>query len=267
MKLERNTNGLKKAAQAKREKAFEDVDKGIRKLLKEGQSINFSRVAEAAGVSKAWLYREPKVKERIETLRDQSKQGKKLPRKISATEASTKALNVTLQERIKKVEAENRDLRKQNETIYGQLVRLRELERQLERTKAENEQLRNRDIRPKSMRIGFSQELESLGVRMNSTLQRLISETPEGIVQVALKALGEAQSIGKVKNPGGFLNKAIRDTWEPNGKLEANDELTLFNEWWPKARQSGEFVASEQVAGTLYVYTRDGRRVEFKKIA
>lgn len=65
---------------------------------------------------------------------------------------------------------------------------------------------------------------------MNSTLQRLIGETPKGIVEVAMATLREAQATSEVKNPGGFLNKAIRDAWKPNGKLEENDELALFNE-------------------------------------
>lgn len=70
-------------------------------------------------MSKAWLYKEPEVKTRIDQLRSQSRQGKKLPRKISATEASTKALNATLQGRVKKLDAENRELRRQNEVAYG----------------------------------------------------------------------------------------------------------------------------------------------------
>ena len=148
MKVKRNTNGLKQNAQAKRLEAFEKVDQGIKQLLKDKQTINFNRVAEVAGVSKAWLYKEPDVKSRIEHLRDQSKQGKKLPRKISATEASTRALNVTLQARVKKLEAENRQLRKQNEVAYGQVIRVRGLEKQIEQLQDINKRLKNPCIKP-----------------------------------------------------------------------------------------------------------------------
>lgn len=255
MKAKRNTSGLKENAQAKRREAFDKVEKGIQMLIKGKRPINFNQVAEASGVSKAWLYKEPDIKARIDHLRAQSKQGKKLPRKISATEASTKALNATLQARVRKVETENRDLRRQNEVAYGQVIRVRELERQLERITAENERLRAQSLSPVSLDIGFDAELKAVGVRLNSTLQRLISEIPEGIVQTALEALREAQGIGEVKNPGGFLNAAIRDAWKPNEQLQKNDELALFNEWWPKARQAGLVIASEQRQNRLYVCT------------
>lgn len=263
MKAKRNTSGLKTNAQAKRQEAFDKVEKGIQKLLKEKRPINFNQVAEASGVSKAWLYKESDVKKRIEHLRAQSKQGKKLPRKISATEASTKALNITLQSRIKKVEAENRELRRQNETVYGQLLRLRELERQVERLKAENQRLKNQSAMSPTERTDFAFELEGMGVKMNSTLEKLISETPESIVRTAIKALKEAQTEGQVKNPGGFLNKAVRDAWEPNGQLQQNDELSLFNEWWPKARQQGLVVGSEQQGSSILIHTAQGEALPF----
>lgn len=263
MKVKRNTEGLKNAAQAKRDEAFEDVDKGIQKLLKDGTPINFNRVAEASGVSKAWLYKEPEVKARIEGLRAQSKQGKKLPCKISATEASTKALNATLQARVKKLEAENRELRRQNEVAYGQVIRVRELERQLERFNAENKCSSNQSATLTRGEVAFPSELKKLGIIMNSTLERLISETPHGIVETALRALREAQKAGEVKNPGGFLNKAIHDQWQPNGQLNESDELAKFNEWWPKARQRGLVIASEERDGSMYVFTTSREWVLF----
>ena len=101
---------------------------------------------------------------------------------------------------------------------------------------------------------------------MNSTLQRLIENTAEGIVQAAMEALREARGSNEVKNPGGFLNAAIRDAWKPNAQLEDNDELALFNAWWPKARQRGLAIASEQVDGTIYVFTPDGKRSPFAEM-
>ncbi len=266
MKAKRNTDGLRENAQAKRKEAFDKVEKGIQQLIKEKRPINFNQVAEASGVSKAWLYKEPEVKARIDHLRAQSKQGKKLPRKISATEASTKALNATLQARVRKVETENRDLRRQNEVAYGQVIRVRELERQVERLKAENQGLKIQSMVQPVEEVAFTAELQKLGICMNPTIQRLVSGTPEGVVEVAMQALREAQAQNEVKNPAGFLSKAISEAWKPNETLQVNDELMLFNEWWPKARKQGLVIASEQIDGILYVCTAEQEWRPFSEI-
>lgn len=258
---------LRQSAQAKRKEAFEKVDAGIKKLLKEGKPINFSQVVAASGVSRAWLYKEPEVKARIDQLRAQSTQGKKLPRKISATEASTKALNATLKARVKRVEAENRELRRQNETVYGQLLRLRELERQVERLKAKNEGLKEQLVSLPVAEKGLISELQELGIRMNPTIQRLIDGTPAGIVESAMQALREAQMKNEVKNPSGWLHKAITEAWQPNEAFQENSELVRFNEWWPRARKQGLVIASEQRNGTLYVCTAGQEWLPFSEMA
>lgn len=71
MRHQRNVEGLRSYAQQKRQESFEKVDQGIKQLLRAGRSINFNTVAEASGVSKAWLYKEPDIKARIEQLREQ----------------------------------------------------------------------------------------------------------------------------------------------------------------------------------------------------
>ncbi|MEN8447230.1 MAG: hypothetical protein ABG776_19710 [Cyanobacteria bacterium J06555_13] len=115
--------------------------------------------------------------------------------------------------------------------------------------------------------VNVNHELKALGVQMNSTLQRLINKTPKGIIQAAMELLREAQATREVKKPGGFLNAAIRDEWKPNKTLKENNELALFNEWWPKARQQGIFTASEQVDGIIYIYTMSREKVTFRELA
>ncbi|MEO0828122.1 MAG: DUF6262 family protein [Cyanobacteria bacterium J06635_15] len=264
MKAKRNTEGLAKSAELKRQECFEKVDKGIKQLLKEKRTINFNAVAEASGVSKAWLYKEPEVKSRIEHLRNQSRQGKRLPRKISASEASLKALNDTLRARVKKLDAENRDLRRQNEVAYAQVIRVRELEKQVERLEAENRRLKATGGTQSVRKPELHSKLESLGVQMNSTLEGLINETPDGIVETAIDSLKEAQSSGNVVNPGGFLNKAIRDCWQPNEGAQQKDELAEFNEWWKWAYDQKLVKAATQINGIQHVPTINDEWVAFE---
>lgn len=142
MTIERNTEGLKQNAQKKREQSFQKVEQGIQKLLRAKEAINFNTVAKASGVSKAWLYKEPKIKARIEFLRESHSESKKIPVKERASDSSKDTIIKTLKERIKKLEAENRGLRGQHELIYGRLLYLSDLERKIERLEAENSKLK-----------------------------------------------------------------------------------------------------------------------------
>ena len=72
MTHKRNTTGLASSAASKKEAySKEDREAAISELLKASAIINFNTIAEKAGVSKAWLYREPAFADRIKRLRDQ----------------------------------------------------------------------------------------------------------------------------------------------------------------------------------------------------
>jgi len=112
----------------------------------------------------------------------------------------------------------NKDLRKQNEVAYGQVLKVRELEKKIEYLEAENQRLKRQTVKridpqPESIEA----QLQELGVELNSPLEKAISETPEGIVETAIVSLEEASQSGRVMNPGGFPYKAITDAWKPNG--------------------------------------------------
>lgn len=120
MAHERNVEGLRLSAAQRHEAACRRTEEALQRMLREGQPVNFKTVAKAAAVSTAWLYGQPSIKARIQRLRDQS-----IPKvaalKAPASDASKDAMIATLRQRIKQVEAENRELRKQLEIVYGQL--------------------------------------------------------------------------------------------------------------------------------------------------
>ena len=68
----RNTTGIAAHAQARREHKHKGVEEAIATLLREQKLINFNTVAKAAAVSKAYLYSQPDLRERIEALRQQT---------------------------------------------------------------------------------------------------------------------------------------------------------------------------------------------------
>jgi len=93
-------------------------------MLKDGTVINFVTVAEVSGVSKAWLYKEHKVADKIKSLREKQKQRSQIEKKrVRTSDPSYKAIVRTLKTRIKRLDDENKLLKHQLEVAYGELAR------------------------------------------------------------------------------------------------------------------------------------------------
>ena len=116
---DRNTAGLKKNAQKKSLETFAKAEEGIRQLLRSGKPINFESVANAAGVSRAWLYKQPKLKERINHLRQQASSDKQVPKRQRASDESKNAMIAALKQQIKELRVDNQAMKQQLEIAYG----------------------------------------------------------------------------------------------------------------------------------------------------
>ena len=120
---ERNTSGMVAHAHRRKQEKRTRVDEVIARLLRERQTINFNTVARAAGVSKAYLYSQPDLRERIEALRQQGLE-EALRERVAhptagKTDASKDLVILAKDRRIKELEAENRQLKKQLQVALG----------------------------------------------------------------------------------------------------------------------------------------------------
>jgi hypothetical protein len=124
MSHKRNTSGLIESAKRKALETENRTEKAIRELIKTGSSINFHTVSKAAKVSIPWLYKNERMRERIETLRAKynASQCVPVPLPERPSEASKEAIQVVLKRRIKELTEENMALKKQLEVAYGQLA-------------------------------------------------------------------------------------------------------------------------------------------------
>ena len=119
----RNVDGLRQHAQKKRLEAIQRTDEAIRLLLQEQRPINFKTVAETAGVTTAWLYREESIKQRIFHFRQQSGSQKQTPQvKSLASESSKDQMIAALKTRVRELNEEVRDLKQRLEIVYGELI-------------------------------------------------------------------------------------------------------------------------------------------------
>ncbi len=120
---QRNTSGMVAHAHRRKQEKRTRVDEVVARLLRERQAINFNTVARAAGVSKAYLYSQPDLRERIEALRQQGLE-EALPERVAhpapgKTDASKDLVILAKDRRIKELEAEIRKLQQQLKVALG----------------------------------------------------------------------------------------------------------------------------------------------------
>ncbi len=113
---ERNTTGIIGHAQKRKEQKRKGVEDTITALIREQKPINFHTVAKAAMVSKAYLYSQQDLRERIEVLRQQSVEQmvrERATHSPAKTDASRDLVIFAKDRRIKELEAENQKLQQQ----------------------------------------------------------------------------------------------------------------------------------------------------------
>lgn len=114
----------------KKQDTAERVNKAIDTLMRKKTTINFETVAKAAGVSRATLYNNPKLKERIMGLRAMAS----IPLSKEAPDLQ-KAKVQRLEETVADLKVRVRQLEMDNKKLIIQLV-------DYEETKAENDRLK-----------------------------------------------------------------------------------------------------------------------------
>ncbi len=120
MSHKRNTEGLKRHAEHRKAQTAKKVDEAIQRLVKNKDRINFNSVAEEASVSKAYLYTNQEIRQRIENLRKQQ-EGLPSARQVKRemTDASKDAVIAAKNKKIKELEDENKRLKEELQKLRG----------------------------------------------------------------------------------------------------------------------------------------------------
>lgn len=116
-----NTAFIVKAARERREAALQRAEEALRHLDSSSGPVNFRAVADAAGVSRSWLYREPNLRTRVERLRHDRPAN--APSPPSTQRASAESLQRRLEaalDEVASLKEENRQLREQVARLHGE---------------------------------------------------------------------------------------------------------------------------------------------------
>lgn len=98
------------------------VDEAIKRLLRANERINFNSVSSESGVTKATLYNNVDIRERIEILRQQQSQVPTPKQvKLEMNENNKDALIESLKRKIRKLEDDNKQLRDQLKVAYAEV--------------------------------------------------------------------------------------------------------------------------------------------------
>ena len=271
---ETRIENLKKTQAARKEDARERVDKAIEHLQKTGGKINFHTVAREANLSVSYLYKYPELKQLIGELR--SKQSHLPPPAKPVSSKSHDRVVARFKERIKKLERENSELRRKNEALAGQVYRVHHLQEQVERQQQTIEDLQARlaaapeqklvtKVTPISSKrkVSLAQkvkaELDSLDIKLNSTLTKKINASTEKTVLAAIEALKDQLNRGEVKNPGGWLASAIEGGWTKAQTIPQKQPVTQPEIFTPSPQPDKELVSLDKLKALGSIFSEENQ--------
>jgi hypothetical protein len=108
---------LREAAQARHDATLRRAEDTLRQLANKGGPITFRRVAEEAGVSRAWLYRQDQLRRQIDQLRGTPTS------RASSVPAAERATIDSLRQQLRAYRSEIARLRLENQDLREQLAR------------------------------------------------------------------------------------------------------------------------------------------------
>lgn len=231
---------LRTTQKQRQEDARNRVYKAIERLKKLNAKINFHTISREAQVSVSYLYKYPEIKQHIAELR--SKQNSLPVKPVAKANSTSQGKVITrLQEKVKKIESKNKELKRKCEALAGQVYRAHHLQAQIERLQQENEDLRaklgeqeiakkvtpidkklrntKKEVEEKKTKSNstikdeINSELNGLGIELNTTLIKTISSAKDETVLDAIEALKYQLTKQDIPNAGGWLNKSIKEGW------------------------------------------------------
>lgn len=259
---ETRIENLKKIQEERKEYASERVDKAIKRLQKMGGKINFHTIAREANVSVSYLYKYPELKQQIAELRHKQSH-LPLPTKPVSSKSHDKVVSC-FKQRIQKLEEDNRSLRRKNEALAGQVYRVYHLQEQVERQLETIKDLQARltfvheeksvaPLTPISSKIKtkvsdkVKAELDSLGIQLNGTLIKRINTSTEEAVLAAIEVLKDQLNRGGVKNPSGWLVRAIEEGWTKAQNISQQQPVTQTEIFITSPETEKELVSLEKL--------------------
>jgi metal-responsive CopG/Arc/MetJ family transcriptional regulator len=254
---EKQTAVLLSAQQKRKEQKREQVFRAIEEIQKSGKPLTFPNIAQVAGCSISYLYKWTELTEYIHDLQSQKTQ------KLNSLESKTpghnslKTLSEVFKQRIRELEDENRELKRQNENLRGHVAEIFELKSECERLRTQIKHLTTPESSSKVVSLNsvpknpdnvalqnpspeITHLITEMGIKIGVRLKQEIAKHEPEKVKLAISAFQQYRSHNSIENPGACLLAMIRDEALPNIPQKAitpvEDE---FERWYRQAIESG----------------------------
>lgn len=268
---EARVNNLASAQEQRKAECRKRVESALIKLKNEGRKINFSTLAEEAGVSSSYLYKYEDIKGMISDARNHA-----FPLRNKRIEPTSNkshlAIVSRLKARIRQLESENSSLKQRVEVLAGRVIHLPDLEILAERQasriqkleemlKQKEEEIKAGNVIPisRSLKVDadsssfvsqvIRDKLALVGAGHDVGIQRLIASKEEEKIIAAIDAYSQYAASHEIKDPIKTLAKALRDEWQPSTTksgskqdIATSQESACFEKWYEEAVASGFLV-------------------------
>ena len=118
--MPRERTPLAIAAERKHHSAVERARRALAAMHDAGSEVTFQGVADRAGVSRQWLYKNPQLRAEVEKLRAHHSGPHPVPAAERTSDASLRQRNVMLLEENKRLRAENGQLKQELAQLIGE---------------------------------------------------------------------------------------------------------------------------------------------------
>ncbi len=229
---EKQTLVLRQAQEQRKQQKKQIVLQAIQEILKSGEPLNFPIIAKMAGCSVSYLYKWPEITAYIHDLQNQKNQKLHLTEPKQPGVYSLKTLHEVSKQRIRELEAENQELKRQNDLLRSHVAEIFELRSESERLRVQIIKLMNgRDefkvvplqTKSNTNRSNFIDEIpqeiiesiKGMGIKLGVRLQREILAHEQSMVKLAIEAFRQYRSQNTITNPGACLLLMIREEAKP----------------------------------------------------
>lgn len=254
---ERKKHGqqVRKRFACEREEKLSQAKAVIDELIERGVTVSQNEVARRTGFSVGFVNKH--LRGVIEQARQKQRQIRQKPlasRSVSALEKENERLTVSN----RRLRQELDRHRRMNQELLAQVAQVVDLEDELALLRNQNRELlavwkANQtkilhlpiegktpvDMSKESVsREQIEKSLKVLGISPTSTLQKTIESAHEETVLQALEALREASQKSMIKNPGGWLKRAIEGEWVQNQAIRLSGKSLYppeFEDWYQSA--------------------------------
>lgn len=248
---EKQAEVLRRTQAKRKEQKKEQVLKAITEIQKQKKPLTFKNIATVAGCSISYLYKWDEIKAYIHELQQKKETTlNSLEKDNKDRPHSLKTLHQVAKDKIRKLEAEIKELKHQNEILRGHVAEIYETRDENERLRTQLRELINPNSGSKVVSITtpikekkvFStptvnnsdteesviDSIKALGVKVSKKLRAEIANRDIEKIKISIEAFKQYQDNHDVKSQEACLLSMIQDEAEPNtdSKTKPLDTLT-----------------------------------------